>query len=113
MYHNNMLETCTLSADLQNKIQAMEKGVFGRLRLSIKLLVTIYKTKTSFARRSNKPSGLMKNFNGQETQTEVIWSRFMITRSRKDHLLRHNERGEKKRWEDNIKEWTRLEFADF
>ena len=41
------------------------------------------------------------------------------TRSDQNHLARHSERGkktrqtlrQKKRWKDNIREWTGLEFA--
>ena len=36
-------------------------------------------------------------------------------RSGQNHFARHNERGkktrQKKRWEENIREWTGLEFA--
>ena len=51
----------------------------------------------------------------KETQTAVVWSRFPFIRSGKNHLARHSERGKKtrqtKRWEDNIREWTGLEFG--
>ena len=40
----------------------------------------------------------------------------LFIRSGQNHFARHNERGKKKgrqrkRWEDNIREWTGLEFA--
>ena len=45
----------------------------------------------------------------------MVWSRFPFIRSGKNHLARHSERGTKtrqtKRWEDNIREWTGLEFG--
>ena len=52
----------------------------------------------------------------KETQTAVIWSCLLFIRSGQNHLARHSERGkktgwQKKRWEDNIREWTGLEFA--
>ena len=51
----------------------------------------------------------------KETQTVVVWSCLPFIRSGQNHLARHSERGKKtrqrKRWEDNIREWTGLEFA--
>ena len=46
----------------------------------------------------------------------MVWSCFPFIRSGQNHLARHSERGKKtgrqgKRWEDNIREWTGLEFA--
>ena len=46
----------------------------------------------------------------------MVWSCFPFIRSGQNHLARHIERGKKtrqteKRWEDNIREWTGLEFA--
>ena len=45
----------------------------------------------------------------------MVWSCLPFIRSGKNHLARHSERGKKtrrqrKRWEDNIREWTGLEF---
>ena len=50
------------------------------------------------------------------TQTAVVWSYFPLLRSGQNHLARPSERGERqggprKRKEDNIKEWTGLEFG--
>ena len=52
----------------------------------------------------------------KETQTAVAWSCFPFIRSGQNHLARHSERrrrrgGQRKRWEDNIREWTGLEFG--
>ena len=54
----------------------------------------------------------------KETQTAVVWSCLPFIRSSQNHLTRHSERGKKtrqtttkKRWEDNIREWTGREFA--
>ena len=49
-------------------------------------------------------------------QTAVVWSCLPFIRSGQNHLARHSERGKKtcrqrKRWEDNIGEWTGLEFG--
>ena len=53
----------------------------------------------------------------KETQTAVVWSCFPFIRFGQNHLARHSERGKKtrrqrKRWEDNIREWTGLEFGN-
>ena len=50
----------------------------------------------------------------KETQTTVVWSCLPFIRSGQNHLVR--QRGKKtrqtrKRWEDNIREWTGLEFT--
>ena len=49
-------------------------------------------------------------------RTAEVWSCLPFIRSGQNHLARHSERGKKtrktrKRWEDNIREWTGLEFA--
>ena len=46
----------------------------------------------------------------------MVWSCFPFIRSGQNHLARHSERGKKRRQteeevEDNIREWTGLEFA--
>ena len=46
----------------------------------------------------------------------MVWTCLLFIRSGKNHLARHSERGkgqgrQRKRWEDNIREWTGLEFA--
>ena len=46
----------------------------------------------------------------------MVWSCLPLIRSGQNHLARHSERGKKtggqrKRWEDNIKEWTGMEFT--
>ena len=52
----------------------------------------------------------------KETHTAVIWSCLPFIRSGQNHLARHSERArrqgrQRKRWEDNIREWTGLEFG--
>ena len=49
-------------------------------------------------------------------QTSVVWSCLPFIRYGQNHLARHSERGKKtrqtrQRWEDNIREWTGLEFG--
>ena len=53
----------------------------------------------------------------KETQTSVVWSCLPFTSSGQTHLVKKKVKGErrqggqKKRWEDNVREWTNLEFA--
>ena len=52
----------------------------------------------------------------KEAQTVVIWSCLLFIRSGQNHLARHSKRGrrqgrQRKRWEDNIREWTGLQFG--
>ena len=41
----------------------------------------------------------------------MLWTYFPFTRSGQNHPARHSEKKQKKRWEDNIREWTYPEFA--
>ena len=55
---------------------------------------------------------------GKEIQTAVVWSCLPFIRSVQNHFARHSERArrqgrQRKRWEDNIRDWTGLEFAKF
>ena len=63
------------------------------------------------SRTTRRPPGHCK-----ETQTEVVWTCLTFIGSGQNHLARHSERGKKtrqteERWEDNIREWTGLEFG--
>ena len=109
-------ETWTLSADLQKRIQTMEMRCFWKiLHISYKdhvtneavrnkikqaigpyddLLTTVKKRKLKWYGHVSRSSGLEKTI----LQGTVRGGR---------------RRGrQKKRWEDNIKEWTGMEFAD-
>ena len=45
----------------------------------------------------------------------MVWSCFLFIRSGQNHVARHIEKWKKtrqtERWEDNIREWTGLEFT--
>ena len=60
-------------------------------------------------RTTRRPSDHRK-----EMQTEMVWTCLPFIRSGQNHLARHSKRRQgrqKKRWEDNIREWTWPEFA--
>ena len=49
----------------------------------------------------------------RETQTEVVWTCLLFIRSGQNYLAGgRRQGGQKMRWEDNIREWTGLEFAE-
>ena len=54
---------------------------------------------------------------GQETENKVVWPRLKVFSFSKDDPIGHAVKGrrimgiQKKRWEDNIKEWTGMDFA--
>ena len=76
-------------------------------------------TKTTLPTRKSVPrfSRQSDSDHRKETQSEVVWKCLPFIKFGQNHLARHSERGEKTRQtekkslEDNIREWTNLEFA--
>ena len=52
----------------------------------------------------------MNSKHTQEMKTKVVWSCLKVFWFSKDNSTGHSE-WKKKRWEDNIKEWTGIDFA--
>ena len=107
-------ESWMLTAELQRGIQAME------MRCYRKILCISYKD--CYQRRSpcQDPVGNRTTRrppdHRKEMQTAVVWSCLPFIRSGQNHLARRSERGvrqgrQRKRWENNIWEWTGLELA--
>ena len=71
-----------------------------------------YFVKTHLKIAVGRPRALIK------CRIMYVWSCLPFIKSGHKHLARHSERGKKtksrqrKRWEDNIREWTGLEFAE-
>ena len=40
-----------------------------------------------------------------------VWPRLIVLWFSKNNAIEHSERKQKKRWEDNIKQWTGMDFA--
>ena len=82
------------------------------LHISYKDHVTNEKVRAKIQQATRRPPDDRK-----ETQTTVVWSCLPFIRSGQKQLARHSERGKTTRqteeevWEDNIREWTGLEFA--
>ena len=108
-------ESCTLTAEPQRRIQAME------MRCCRKILHISYK-RPCYQRRSpcQDPTGNRTTRrppdHRKKAQTAMVWSCLPFIRSGQNHLERHSESGKKQgrqrnKWEDNIGEWTGLECA--
>ena len=70
----------------------------------------------SVSRSSRQSDHTKTPDHGKETQTVVVWSCFPFSRSAQNHLASTVKGGrrqgrQRKRWEDNLREWTGLEFA--
>ena len=109
-------ETWTITAELQRKMQATE------LRCYRKILHISYNDRVTKGSPCQDPAGnrttRSSSDHRKETQTAVVWTCLPFIRSGQNYLARHSDRGrrqsrQKKRWEDNIREWTGLEFAKF
>ena len=106
-------ESWTLKAELQRRIQSHGNEVLQQ--------DTTHLIQRPCSRRGNPcqdPAGnrTTRRQPDKETQTASVWTCLPFIRSGEKHFARHSERGKKqgrqrKRWEDNIREWTGLEFA--
>ena len=95
-------EMSTITADIERRVQSLE------IRYFRKLLGILYRdpiTNEEVKTRAGNAIGPYEDLNFSEmTQTEVVRARHQIIGT---GLRRGRQR---KRWEDNIKEWTGLEW---
>ena len=106
-------ESWTLTAELQRRIQAMEMLCHRKI-LRISYTKTFFPTRKSCQAPAGNRTTRRSPDHCKETQTAVVWSCTPFIRSGQNQLARHNERGknrQRKREEDNIREWTSLELA--
>ena len=120
-------ESWTLTAELQRRIQTMKMRCHRKILRSHENEVppqdTTHLIQRPFYQRGSPyqdPAGnrtTRRPDQRKETQTAVAWSYLPFIKSGQNHPARHSERGggggsrQRKRWEDNIREWTDLEFA--
>ena len=109
-------ESWTLRAELQRRIQAME------MRCYLKILCISYKdhvpneeVRAKIQQAIGPREDLLTIV--KETQSEVVWKCLPFIRSGKNFFQCTVKGGrrlgrQRKRWEDNIREWTGLEFAE-
>ena len=110
-------ESWTITAELQRRIQAM------KMRCYHKILNFSYKdhvTNKAVHAKIQQLIGPHKDLLTTVKRCKLQWYGhvFLFMKSGQNHLARHSERGKKTRQtkeevEDNIKEWTGLEFAKF
>ena len=94
-------ESCTLTSELQRRIQATEMRCYRQIvRISYKDHATNEEVREKI----------------QQANGAVVWSCFPFIRSGQNHLQGTVKGGrrqgrQRKRWADNMREWTGLEFA--
>ena len=94
-------ESCTLTSELQRRIQATEMRCYRQIvRISYKDHATNEEVRAKI----------------QQANGAVVWSCFPFIRSGQNHLQATVKGGrrqgrQRKRWADNMREWTGLEFA--
>ena len=99
-----------------SKEKYMPRKVGATARYYASLTKTTLPTRKSVPRSSRQLGHTKISRPCKEMQTAVVWSCLPFIRSGQNHLARHSEREkrqgrQRKRWEDNIREWTGLEFA--
>ena len=112
-------ESWTLTSELQRRIQLQQCTSYGNEVLLQDATHLIQRPRYQRGSPCQDPAGnrtTRRPDDRKETQTAVVWSCFPFIRSGQNHLARDSEKGrrrgrQRKRWEDNIREWTGLEFA--
>ena len=111
----NACESWTLTAELQRRIQAVEMTCYREiLHISYKDHVTNEEVRAKIQQAIGPHEDLLTIIKRRKLQ--MAWSCFPFIRYCQNHLARHSERGrrqggQRKKWEDNIREWTGLEFT--
>ena len=106
-------ESWTLTAEIERRIQSLEMRSYRRL-----LNISYKKTCDEWGGSQQNPecnwSAWWSPNYGKETETQMVWPHLKILWHGEDNSARDSERSkkEKKRWEDNIKEWTGMGFGD-
>ena len=100
-----------LAAELQRRLQAM------KMRCYRKILRTSYKDHVTNEEVLAKIQQAIGPGHYRETQTAVVWSFSPRSSGLAKAILQGTVKGgrkqgrQRKRWEDNIREWTGLEYA--
>ena len=103
-------ESCTLTAELQRRIQAMEIRCYRKiLHISYKDHVTNEEVRAKIQQAIGPHEDLLTIVKRRKLQWYGHVSRSLGLA--KSILQGTVKGGQRKRWEDNIREWTGLEFA--
>ena len=110
-------ESWTLTAELQRRIQAMEMRCYRKiLRISYKGHVTNEKVRAKIQQAIGPHEDLLTSVKRRKLQWYGHVSRSSGLAKKKKILQGtvkggRRQGGQRKRWEDNIREWTGLEFG--
>ena len=108
-------ESWTLTAELQRRIQAMEKSCYCKiLHISYKDHVTNEKVHAKIQQAIGPHEDLLTNIKRRKLQWygHVFRSSDLAKTILQGTVKGRRRQGrQRKRWEDNIREWTGLEFA--
>ena len=108
-------ESWTLTAELQRRIQAVEMRCYRKiLRISYKDHVTNEEVRAKIQQAIGPHEDLLTIVNRRKLQWYGHVSRSSgLAKTILQGMVkgRRRQSGQRKRWEDNIKEWTGLEFA--
>ena len=109
-------ESWTLTAELQRRIQAMEIGCYHKISTTHLIQRPCYQRGSPCQDpASNQTTGRPPDHR-KEMQNAVVWTCLLFIRLGQIPPARHSQREgrrqgrQRKRWEDNIREWTGLEF---
>ena len=110
-------ESWTLKVELQRRIQAMEKRCYRKiLRISYKDHVTNEEVRAKIQQAIGPHEDLLTIVKRRKLQWYGHVSRSSgLARTILQSTVKGGRRqgGQRKRWEDNIREWTGLEFGNF
>ena len=86
------------------------------MRCNLRLLNISYKDQITNEEVRRKIQADIGEYDELLTDTNMVWPRHKIFWFSKDNPTGHNERKrrrgrEKKKWEENIKDWTGMDFA--
>ena len=108
-------ESWTLTAELQRRIQAMNMRCYHKI-LPHLIQRPCNQRGSPCQDPAGNPTTQRPPDHRKETQTAVVWSCLPFITSGQNHLAKHSKKGRRqgrqwKRWEENIREWTGLEFG--
>ena len=107
-------ESGTLTVELERRTQATEMKCYRKILHVIQM--PCYQRGSPCQDPAGNWTTRKPSDDRRETQTAAVWSCLPFITSGQNHLARHSERGrrqgrQRKRWKDNIREWTGLEFG--
>ena len=109
-------ESWTLTTELERRIQALEMRCYRRL---LNISYNDHVTNEEVRNRIQNAIGVHDDLLTMVKKHKRIWYGHISRSSGKAKTILHGtvkgarRRGRKKIWQDNVKEWTGMEFGDF